>query len=381
MLSKYIKNLLKTQNRVIVPDLGAFLQKGDALKTIYFNEFLKFNDELLINFVAREEQIDITDAARLIKNFSNDVHGKLLIDRSVALEDIGTLYLDKNDKIQLRSGFNFSLLPDNAERLWKRHIRSFSLHETNGDKSKKEIARFVESEDFPETYDYNKKPAFEEKFQHNAPLPAHNRNESFIGAFSSKKIIYVFGLFLMLIAIAYFLFLQPSRDLRNQSNLLTDTMKVLSSETSRGESLNRGKLRNSKGININEMEARPNVMNDNKSVEVERRTEEKNTTKKAERELVRPNDSNKFFQKKTLASEMNLPDKKYYLIAGSFTLESNAQNLVKKLLAEGYKAEKIITDSGHIYVSYESFANKELASEEMKRIRALGIIGTWLLYY
>ena len=102
MLSKYIKNLLDVHSRVIVPDLGAFMLKGDASKTIYFNEFLRFNDGLLVDSVAEQEQVDKIEAAKKVKNFVDNINKQLSDNKLVVLEGLGTLYLDINEKIQLR---------------------------------------------------------------------------------------------------------------------------------------------------------------------------------------------------------------------------------------------------------------------------------------
>lgn len=354
MLSKYIKNLLKTQNRVIVPELGAFLQKDDALKTIYFNEFLKFNDELLINYISDQEHIDKTDAARIIKSFNKDVQEKLKKDRTIILEEIGNLYLDKNDKIQLKSSFSFALHSDNGDKVWKKKSLT-----TNSDHE-------LKIDDF--NFD---KP----KEQHIADTD----NENFKTVFSSRRVVFIFGLFLILLAAAYFLFFQPIKESQSNFGLSSDSLKLNSTGHSSSESIYKRANKNENiGSLKKEMEGRPVGSNGIKANDIASKEAVSNNNKiKAEI----GNDSNKTFSKKPFSSSINNTRKKYYIIAGSFTQEGNADSLLRKLNSEGYNAEKLTMPAGIFYVSYNSFSSKDLANMEIKRLKTIGISGTWLYYY
>ena len=80
MIEKYIQELLKDNNRVILPDFGAFLVRATSkhkdsndlalkLPDVYFSPFLKFNDELLVKFVIEKEKITKEEAMIKIKAF------------------------------------------------------------------------------------------------------------------------------------------------------------------------------------------------------------------------------------------------------------------------------------------------------------------------
>ncbi len=77
--------------------------KGDSSRVIYFNEFLRFNDGLLVDYIADKEQIDKIEAAKKVKLFIDSVNKQLMANKSVELEGLGTLYLDINEKIQLKT--------------------------------------------------------------------------------------------------------------------------------------------------------------------------------------------------------------------------------------------------------------------------------------
>ena len=57
-MEKYILELIKEHNRIIVPNFGAFIISREKGQTILFNSFLSFNDGLLINQVSKTDNID-----------------------------------------------------------------------------------------------------------------------------------------------------------------------------------------------------------------------------------------------------------------------------------------------------------------------------------
>jgi cell division septation protein DedD len=73
--------------------------------------------------------------------------------------------------------------------------------------------------------------------------------------------------------------------------------------------------------------------------------------------------------------------KEYYIVAGCFREESNADQLVIELRKKGYQAEKF-GKIGNLYaVSFSSFADKSAALEELKKIRDTEQKGAWIAYY
>lgn len=71
--------------------------------------------------------------------------------------------------------------------------------------------------------------------------------------------------------------------------------------------------------------------------------------------------------------------KNFHLVAGCFSSKENADNLVKKLNAEGYKSSVIGQNAKGLFrVSFNSFSTRELALLEMDKIKSVGK-STWLL--
>lgn len=70
----------------------------------------------------------------------------------------------------------------------------------------------------------------------------------------------------------------------------------------------------------------------------------------------------------------------FYIIAGSFTVYSNAQNLCNKLKVKGYNAEILIPFGQYNRVSVKSFKTREEAKAAIASLKAkIGDPGLWIL--
>lgn len=85
--------------------------------------------------------------------------------------------------------------------------------------------------------------------------------------------------------------------------------------------------------------------------------------------------------KKTEVQKPTTPQKKYYIIAGSFKNEKYAIDYMNKLNAEGYNAEKLAERNGMHAVSYNSFTDKRKAIAEYKFLAQEKGLQAWILYY
>ena len=63
------------------------------------------------------------------------------------------------------------------------------------------------------------------------------------------------------------------------------------------------------------------------------------------------------------------PDSRYYIVAGCFRDEVNADSLVSSLKLRGYRAEKFGKIGNLFAVCFASFDNKDKAVSELKKIR------------
>jgi len=87
--------------------------------------------------------------------------------------------------------------------------------------------------------------------------------------------------------------------------------------------------------------------------------------KKIVTEEVKPVIKTKTFKKNPLAIN---PEKKYYIIAGSFSIKGNATKMLRKLNEWNYNSE-IVKGKNLLRVSYDSFYNRENAVLALNKIK------------
>jgi cell division protein FtsN/nucleoid DNA-binding protein len=96
-----------------------------------------------------------------------------------------------------------------------------------------------------------------------------------------------------------------------------------------------------------------------------------------------PNETETTIQQETpsVQSGSEPPSKKYYVVAGRFRSELNAERYAAELRLKGFNAEFFGTNDNLYTVSFSSFSSKESAEIEMKRIRKSIEPNAWILYY
>ena len=79
---------------------------------------------------------------------------------------------------------------------------------------------------------------------------------------------------------------------------------------------------------------------------------------------------------------MNFSTRSYFIIAGCFSDEENANRLVKKLKSDGYtNSEKFASIKNMYYVCYSGHSNKDSATIELKKLQAKGKHEAWIMHY
>ncbi len=112
-LTTYIRELLSKHDCVILPGFGGLIthyKEADIdhvqgyifppSKEISFNQELKLNDGLLINYVARKAHISYAEAKNEIENLVKGFNEQLANKEILALPEIGKLYFDVENKLQ-----------------------------------------------------------------------------------------------------------------------------------------------------------------------------------------------------------------------------------------------------------------------------------------
>ncbi|MEO0312169.1 MAG: hypothetical protein RIQ89_1826 [Bacteroidota bacterium] len=109
----YISELLYDYDCVMVPEFGGFVASATKAsihpilhsfqppsKRIAFNIFLKDNDGLLANHIARKNNIDYHQALIHISQFVKNLESDLALGKKIGLAKIGALYMDAEQNLQ-----------------------------------------------------------------------------------------------------------------------------------------------------------------------------------------------------------------------------------------------------------------------------------------
>ena len=122
-IAEAISDLLYVRDTVVVPGLGAFVKKPTSAQVnrvanyftapscvVEFDDDLREDNDLIVNYIAGENEIPDDEARRLLAMFVSDCFGKLKKGEKVTLSGIGTLRYDWHSDIVLEqdasSNFN-----------------------------------------------------------------------------------------------------------------------------------------------------------------------------------------------------------------------------------------------------------------------------------
>ena len=111
-IARHIGDLLYDYECVVIPGLGGFLTNDKPAsiqpnshhfypphKQVMFNAYLKTNDGLLVNYIAREENISYKEAKTQVDKFVYLCDNALKSGKRINFHKVGSLYLNKNEQI------------------------------------------------------------------------------------------------------------------------------------------------------------------------------------------------------------------------------------------------------------------------------------------
>ncbi|MCU4174085.1 HU family DNA-binding protein [Carboxylicivirga sp. N1Y90] len=93
-MEKHILSLIKENNRVIIPNFGAFIIAKENGFTILFNNFLSFNDGLLIDHVVEHDKVSKEEANKLVDNYVDTLKEKLDSEGRYEIQGLGLFTKD-----------------------------------------------------------------------------------------------------------------------------------------------------------------------------------------------------------------------------------------------------------------------------------------------
>lgn len=107
-MEKYILELITENNRVIIPNFGAFIISKEPEISILFNNFLSFNDGLLVNYVAEKKDIDTIIATDLIFDYVDQLKKELDETGTYSINRVGVFKKDDNGILRFQQAEDFN---------------------------------------------------------------------------------------------------------------------------------------------------------------------------------------------------------------------------------------------------------------------------------
>ena len=107
-MEKYILELISENNRVIIPNFGAFIVSKEHGASILFNNFLSFNDGLLVNYVAEKKGVDTIIATEEVFEYVDKLKRELDESGSYRIDKLGTFKKDDNGILRFQQAEDFA---------------------------------------------------------------------------------------------------------------------------------------------------------------------------------------------------------------------------------------------------------------------------------
>lgn len=363
MITNYLIELLKDNECVIVPELGAFISKRHSAtidyanhrfmppyKELVFNNKLTNNDDLLVNFISQKENISNEEALAKIQNFVNQSAAILDVNFELDLEGLGKLRNFHGDYV-FETKEDVNLLGD-----------SFGLTNFNF----QPIFR-------TETYQVIKEKIVVEQKQKNTEYSiAIDSVEEVASETPSRRKPSLFRTFAYTTLAFLFIFVINWTTDKSDSQLASWNPFLYSSP-------------NEYFINILSSNG---VMEEgsNEVMEVVEVTETIETIETEVVEAVEIAEAVEFVETVEVNEtvEVVVPEiiKSYYIVGGSFQTETSAEKCVNDLRNQGFENASSLerNNKGNIRVYYESFAEKADALIRLDEIKRDYNESAWLLF-
>jgi len=97
-MNQYLLSILKEQNTIIIPGIGALTITDPKTGEIMFMPYLKHDDGKLAEYIASHDNIDKTDAQNIIAKYVREIENILNKGEEYSMYEFGT-FLKENDEI------------------------------------------------------------------------------------------------------------------------------------------------------------------------------------------------------------------------------------------------------------------------------------------
>lgn len=355
MITSYLKELIDHNNRIIIPDFGAFMiQDTPEGKQITFNDFLKFNDGLLVNQIIKAEKTSKNQASEQIKEFIKEVENCFAANKPYELTGLGFLTKDSHGNIKFEKTSAFQSVPHKTTDVKPTIV----LDEAPAEPKIKEVEKPIEK--VPEPQPFPEKPKVSE-------IPKTEPVTASPGTVTEKT--------------------TPVKT-HQTTDYKTNTSKNFNSHTMKNNTLRNvliiaiivvfiggvtwiayqfdliGKITDRFFKKQVTEEPILTVVTDSIAI-----TDTLIVTDSLSGEPVIVEETE---------TKIDPETKRYYIVAGSFKIASNANRFNKKLTNEGYMSEIVMRSNGFHCVTYKTVYEKQEAIQEWQKLREKNP-QTWIL--
>lgn len=381
MITNYLKELLNDNECVIIPEFGAFISKRHSatidyanhsfippFKEIVFNNKLTNNDEILVDFISKKENISKEDSLTKIQNFVNQTAAILDVNNEYVMEGLGKMRKFGNDYV-FEVSHSENLLGD-----------SFGLTEFNY----KPVFR-------TETYQIIKERIVVEQKAKNTEYTMAIESVEEISDTTRRKpsmfrtLAFTTLAFVLVFLINWttdksdsnfaswnpFLYSSPNEFLIEIQNLKTsEPQNIISSESIAACN---EEIATVETIEEIVLEEEFSEISDSEIAEV---TPEVQVENILATQQLNSSDS------QLLSSSDPQILNSYYIIGGSFQTEASAEKCLNGIKAKGFENASTLekNEKGYIRVYYESFAEKADALVRLDEVKSKYDNSAWLLF-
>ncbi len=423
-IARYVGELLFDYECVVIPGLGGFIADDKPVvinkvtdsfsppyRKIHFNTHLRANDGLLVNFVAQQEDIGYKTAKQRVDSFVFLCHNALEEGKKINFKHIGSIFYDadknvsfvqdrsinyNSDSFGLSSLVSPSIRRPSDEDKVKKVVKSA----IDSAKGKKKTTEKVDKKETPEVrqvkkpaqaryrkshltnqilflaglmffmglgYAYMRRHAMQyyaERYASYVPFFYSSVNDYLSSNINSTHVAK-----LSRGTASFFPFVLNKDSEASPEEVKEDLVVVKDDDQPLVNTDEDTEVVTNYGTN-NDPVVSDEIIND-QPVEVIIHTPEPDPVKEKEIVVVVPESKP--------ASTKIITDK-YFIIAGSFSKESNAKKLVSELKMKGYEA--LIADTnkyGMFRVAFKSLNSRTIADRELIAIREDASPTAWLL--
>jgi cell division septation protein DedD/nucleoid DNA-binding protein len=356
-MEQYILDLIRENNRVIIPNLGAFIVAHEKGVTILFNNFLSFNDGLLVEYVMKIENIDRLDATDKINHYVERIKETLETSGRYELTGLGEFTKDASGILRFTQAeeLNSSLFAGAKEE---------SDEEENGElldlesSPEEEVVEEAPKEEEIVGTQPEEEPEKETVSEIHSPGPEPASASDYEGSkehettteeiFEEEKAKEKVALFIILFVLVpligfgiYYFFFSETEETNVKAKQEIVHKPVVPQVIEK----------NKKG---NEIEAGP-----------------ESTVGEPE---VKPEPVKEPVKKKTVAAS-----RRHFIIVGSFQEEANANKFVKTMRSKGFESPVTIPHNGMYLVGVESFVSLPKAMKRQEELLSKMKLENWIL--